>query len=483
MTARYAAGVDCSTQTTKVIVVDIDTGRAVALGKAANIVHRRGPASETDPQDWWTSLRQAVADTGRAGDIGALSIAAQQLGLVTLDAAHTPVRHAILWDDTRSGDAAVMLHDQLGGARHWAERVGTPPQAGFTIASWAWLRGAEPANAARTAHIRLPHDYLTERLCGAAITDRGDASGTGWWSSHTNAYVPDVLALEAVALTSEMLPEVLAPDQQAGTVRPSAAAEIGLPAGIPVGTGTGDNMGAALALGIDIGQPVISLGTSGTAYVRSQSPSQDAEGRIFSFASTSGDYLPLACTLNATLAVDHMATLLGIDREDVASGTDAVVLPYFNGERLPAYPNARGSILGLDGTVSAQELLLATYQGAAFSLLQSIELLDCFGSGIDPEAPVILVGGGAQGPVWQETVKRLTGRPLLLPDSEEHVAWGAAAQAAGLLTGEPAIEVARRWKISGGARHDPVPRDTALLDHLNAIKSAMHGVNDQKLFL
>jgi len=482
MTARLAAGVDCSTQTTKVIVVDVDTGEAVALGKAPNIVQREGQASETDPHDWWSSLRTACADTGRSHDVGALSIAAQQLGLVTLDAAHTPVRNAILWDDTRSGEAVMMLHDQLGGARHWAERVGTPPQAGFTVASWAWLKAAEPASAERTAHIRLPHDYLTERLTGNAITDRGDASGTGWWSSHTNAYVPEVLALDAVAITLDMLPRVLEPDQQAGTVRVSAAAEIGLTTGIPVGTGTGDNMGAALALGIDIGQPVISLGTSGTAYVRSRSPSKDHDGRIFSFASTSGDYLPLACTLNATLAIDHMATLLGIDREDVASATDAVVLPYFNGERLPAYPNARGSILGLDGTVSAQELLLATYQGAAFSLLQSIELLDNFGSGIDPDAPIILVGGGAQGPVWQETVKRLTGRPLLLPDSEEHVAWGAAAQAASLLTGESAIEIARRWKISDGARPDPVPRDTALLDHLTTIKSEMHGVNAQKLF-
>jgi xylulokinase len=476
------AGVDCSTQATKVVVVDAASGRAVASGRCANKVLRRGPSSETDPHDWWDALRDAIAATGCGPSIGAVSIAAQQLGLVTLDGAHRPLRPAVLWDDTRSAHAAERLQEALGGPAAWAELVGTQPMAGLTVASWAWLRQAEPETAAATQHIRLPHDYLTERLTGQAVTDRGDASGTGWWSGRRETYVDEVLALSEVALDERLLPRVLAHDAPAGQVRRAAAQDLGLRPGIPVGCGTGDNMAAALALAMDPGVPVISLGTSGTAYVRSARAAADPSGQVFADASASGDQLPLTCTLNATLAVDNIARLLGLARDDVAARTGTVVMPFLSGERLPNFPHARGGILGIDHETTPQEVLLAAYEGVAYSLVQSLEALHRHSSGVDPAAPIILVGGGSKGAIWQQTIARLSGRPLVVPEAEELVAWGAAAQAAAAISGEAPIDVARRWNVSAGRMVDRLPIDADAIARIARVRDAAVEVNRRELF-
>ena len=408
-------------------------------------------------------------------------MAAQQLGVVTLDADRSPLRRAILWDDTRSAHAAEELRQALG-AEGWAEAVGTQPIAGLSVASWAWLRSAEPAVAEKTAHIRLPHDFLTEWLTGNGVTDRGDASGTGWWSGRRESYVAEILELPGVRIDESMLPRVLGPDDPAGEVTLEAAARTGLAAGIPVACGTGDNMSAALALGITPGTPVISLGTSGTAYARSSHASADPTGTVLADASASGDYLPLTCTLNATLAVDNLARILGLNREDVAERTRIVVMPYLSGERLPDYPYARGTIAGIDHATTAGEILLAALEGVAYSLVQSIDTIGAHSSGIDPLAPIILVGGGAKGKIWQRVIGRISGRELLVPHTEELVAWGAAAQAAALLAGESGVDVARRWKIADGDRLPPCPLDHEAIDRISQVTKAAHELNSSKVF-
>jgi xylulokinase len=193
------AGVDCSTQTTKVVVVDPDEGRILAVGAARHTVSGTGGARETDPREWWAALRAALAQTGLGPEIAALSVAGQQHSLVVLGADGEPVRPAMLWNDTRSAPEAAELVEALGEA-HWAETTGSRPTAAFTVTKWAWLRHHEPAIAAATAAVRLPHDYLTERLTGSGVTDRGDASGTGWWSSSSGGYAEDLLALPALDL-------------------------------------------------------------------------------------------------------------------------------------------------------------------------------------------------------------------------------------------------------------------------------------------
>jgi xylulokinase len=476
---QFVAGVDCSTQATKVLVVAPDDGRIVASGRAPHEVTGSGGARETDPAVWWEALRAALAETGQAGAVGAISVAGQQHGLVVTDGDGRPLRPAVLWNDTRSAREAAELREALG-AEAWAERVGLVPVPSFTVTRWAWLRRVEPQVAAATRSIRLPHDWLTERLCGRGATDRGDASGTGWWSTRDERYADEVLALPAVELDAAVLPAVLGPREPAGEVSAAAAEALGLPAGALVGPGTGDNMGAAVGLGLRPGEPVISLGTSGTAYAAMSERAVDPSGLIAGFADATGGFLPLAATLNCTLAVDRVAEWLGLDRETAAAASGAVVvLPYLDGERTPNLPRASGTVAGLRHDTTSGEILLAAYEGAVASLVEALELLGSVGSGLDPSAPVVLIGGGARGPVWQRTVARLAGRTVQVPDADELVALGAAAQAAACLTGEAPEEVARRWDTRRGKTIEPPGEpDTETLARIRATREAARALLD-----
>ena len=457
------AGVDCSTQSTKVVVVDADSGEIVGLGQASHAVTGTGGARETHPDVWWEALRAAVAQTGLAGEVSAISVAGQQHGLVCLDKAGVPIRPAMLWNDTRSASDAVRLVEALGGATTWAARIGVVPVASFTATKWAWLRRREPQTVALTAAIRLPHDYLTERLSGAGVTDRGDASGTAWWSTESEAYVGSVLDLPELSLPEELLPRVLWPDETAGPLTPAAAAATGLRAGIIVGPGTGDNMGAALGLGLEPGAPVLSLGTSGTVYLVSTSRSADPTGSVAGFADATGRFLPLAATLNCTLAVDRMAAWLGLSRDDVAPSNGVVVLPYFDGERTPNLPGAAAAILGLRHDTDPRSILMATYEGAVMGLLDAMQTIDACSSGVDPNAPLTLIGGGAKGATWQQVARRLSGRPVRVPAAGELVAIGAAAQAAAVLRKVQPQTVAAAWHTDDGILLESLQRDDEVI--------------------
>ncbi|MEU8516006.1 xylulokinase [Kitasatospora sp. NPDC048722] len=447
---RVVIGVDSSTQSTKALAVDIDTGAVVGEGRAQHTVST-GAGRESDPEQWWEALGAAAAGTGWADRAAAVSVAGQQHGLVTLDAAGRPVRPAVLWNDVRSAPQAAELRDALG-AVEIARRTGSVPTAAFTAPKWAWLRAHEPAAADRVAAVRLPHDFLTERLTGEAVTDRGDASGTGWWGP--DGYDRDLLA--RIGLDPALLPQVLPAGARAGVVRP------GLPLreGAPVATGTGDNMAAALGLGLLPGQPVLSLGTSGTVYAVGRTRPTDPSGTVAGFADALGGWLPLACTLNCTLAVDRFAALLGRGREEVEDGGTAVVLPYLDGERTPDLPGASGLVHGLRHDTTRGQLLQAAYDGAAHALLAALDgVLRAGGEDPEGDEPLLLIGGGARGPAWQRTVLRLSGRAVQVPAAQELVALGAAAQAAALLTGEPADAVARRWRTAEGPVLEAVKKD------------------------
>jgi xylulokinase len=463
------AGVDSSTQATKVLVVDADDGSVVASGRAPHGVAGEAGARETHPDDWWQALAAALRGTRRAGEVAAIAVAGQQHGLVALDAAGRPLRPAMLWNDTRAAPDAAALVRALGADR-WAELMGAVPVASFTVAKWAWLRRLEPQVAAAARAVHLPHDHLNLRLTGQAATDRGDASGTCWWSTATGRYAQQVLELPAVRLDPDLLPPVLGPSDRAGEVSAAAAAELGLPAGAAVAPGSGDNMGAALGLGAGPGAPVLSLGTSGTAFAVSEARPADPTGIVAGFADAAGRFLPLACTLNATLAIDRLAGWLGLDREAVEPGGEVVVLPWLDGERTPNLPHAAGSIEGLRHDTTPGQILRAAYEGAVAGLLDALDAIDAAGSGLDPHAPLMLVGGGAQGAAWRETVRRLGGRPVLVPRATELVALGAAVQAAAVLAGEQPADVARHWDTSAGELLDPLERDTAALERVAAAR-------------
>jgi xylulokinase len=455
-------GVDSSTQSTKVLVVDTATGTVVARGQAPHVVTAD---HDSDPEQWWQALTDAVEQCGPAArQAAAVSVAGQQHGLVTLGADDRPVRNALLWNDTRSAPQRDRLIEELGGAAAWAERTGSVPAASFTVTKWAWLAEHEPAAAAATRAVRLPHDYLTGRLTGQGVrggtTDRGDASGSGWWSTATESY--DEATLAHVGLDPALLPRVVGAGEAAGTVRSG----LPLPEGILVAAGTGDNMAGALGLGLDAGRPVLSLGTSGTVYAVTGRRPTDPTGIVAGFADARRGWLPLACTLNCTQAVDRFAALLGLDREATEPGGTAVVLPFLDGERTPDLPYASGLVHGLRHGTTGGQVLQAAYDGAVFALLRALDLV--LDDTADPAEPILLIGGGARGTAWRETVRRLSGRPVRVPRAEELVALGAAAQAAGVLLGRDPAAVARDWDTAAGADYAAVPRDEAALTRLAA---------------
>ena len=474
------AGIDCSTQSTKALIVEADSGEVVALGRASHVVTGTGGARESDPEGWWIALRDALAETGRAGDIAAISIAGQQHGMVVLDGDGRPLRAAKLWNDTESAPDALALKEALGGSDWWARQVGLVPVASFTATKWAWLQRVEPGIASATAAIRLPHDFLTERLCGRGASDRGDASGTGWWSTATEGYVDEVL--DHLSLDQALLPDVLGPNQEAGTVTRQAASFVGVPAGTPVGPGTGDNAGAAVGLGLPAGVPVISLGTSGTVFMVSESRIVDPSGTVAGFADATGRFLPLAATLNCTLAVDRVAAWFGLDRDEVPGHTKVVVLPFFDGERTPNLPNATASIVGLRHSTDPGQILLGAYQGVVLSLLDALDVIDRNSSGIEADAPLVLVGGGAKGATWRNVVQSLSGRAVQIPEADELVALGAASQAASLLTGAGPDEMARRWNTRRGILLDPVPRDDETRKRIIRVRELTAELNSQARF-
>ena len=469
---RLVAGVDCSTQSTKILLVDPDTGEVVARGQASHLVTGTDGARESDPRGWWSAVRDALAETGRAREVGAISVAGQQHGLVVLDADGEPLRDASLWNDTRAAADAERLTEELGAER-WASLTGLRPNASFTVSKWAWLRRTEPEVAAAARAVQLPHDYVTGRLTGAAATDRGDASGTGWWSPTTGAYEPAILDHPSVALDDGLLPRLLGPRELAGEVTSAVAAELGLTSGTVVGPGTGDNMGAAIGLGLGVGQTAMSLGTSGTIFAVSERPTADPTGVVAGFADATGRFLPLACTLNCTLAVDRTAAWLGLDRDDVAPAGSVVVYPYLDGERTPDLPGAAGTILGLRHTSTSQQILMATYEGAAAALLEALDAIGTAVGGLDDDAPLMLVGGGARGRTWVDVVRRLSGRPVLIPDADELVAIGAAVQATAAWRDEDPAAIARRWGTAAGRLLDPLPRDDERLERIAAFRGAI----------
>jgi xylulokinase len=431
------AGVDSSTQSCKVVVVDADTGQVIRSGRAA---HPNG--TEVAPAAWWDALLAAIADAGGLGDVAAVSIGGQQHGMVALDADGEVIRDALLWNDTRSGGSAEALRDEIG-REAYAARTGLVPVASFTASKLRWLRDAEPENAARVAAVALPHDWLTWRLRGFGAgadlteltTDRSDASGTAYWSPATGDYDHELLV--AALGHDAILPRVLSPAELAGVT-----VELpGVPAGIPVGAGAGDNAAAALGLGARAGDVVVSIGTSGTVFAVTDRPVTDPTGTIAGFADAGGAFLPLVATLNAAQVVDTVAALLGVDHAEFGRlaltappGAEGVILvPYFVGERTPDLPDATASLSGLTyPTTTRANLARAAIEGMICGIAAGLDAVVAAGVAVDR---VLLIGGGARLDATQQIASEVLGMPLTVVPPAEYVALGAAAQAAWALTG------------------------------------------------
>jgi xylulokinase len=444
MSELLVAGVDSSTQSTKVEIRNLDSGEVVARGSAPH-PHTTPPRSEQDPATWWTAFEAAWVAVG-APSVAAISVGGQQHGMVVLDSDRQVIRPAKLWNDTESApDAGWLLKQLPGGAADWAAAVGSVPVAAFTATKLSWLHRTEPDSWARLAHVVLPHDWmtmqLTGQLTGQLVTDRGDASGTGYWSPSVGEYRWDLLKIIDADLDwSSVVPRVAA-----------AAEVVGEWNGARVACGTGDNMAAALGLGLSAGVAVLSLGTSGTAYTVSDLPTADPSGLVAGFADATGRYLPLACTLNATKVTDAVAALLGVDVAEFdrlalaapAGAGGMTMLPYFDGERTPNLPKATGLLAGIRSDVSRAELARAAVEGVVCGLLDALDALRAHAS----VTSVLLVGGGARGEAYRHVVAELCDLPVAVADAEQAVATGACVQAAAVALGVSHAEVAANWGL------------------------------------
>ena len=443
------AGVDSSTQSCKVLIRDLSSGVIVRVGRATHPV-----GTEVDPEYWWTALQGAIADAGGLADVAAISIGGQQHGMVVLDLTGRVIRPALLWNDTRSAPAATALIEEVG-ASALATRTGSVPVASFTITKLRWLADAEPQNAAKVAAIALPHDWLTWRLRGFGpdnpvltelITDRSDASGTGYFNAATNAYDRDLLS-RALRRDADdiVLPAVLTPDGS----RTIAVSSIAFPAHLLIGAGAGDNAAAAFGLGTGTGDVVVSIGTSGTVFGVTDTPAHDETGTVAGFADAAGGFLPLVATLNAARILDATATLLGVDHTEFGRlalsakpGADGLVLvPYFEGERTPNLPNATGSLLGLTLTsATPPNLARAAVEGLLCGLAAGLDAITAHGV---VAKRLLVIGGGARNPAVAAIAAQVFDLPVVIPEPAEYVAVGAARQAAWALTGEKP-----RWPVA-----------------------------------
>ncbi|WP_435770082.1 xylulokinase [Nocardioides sp. SYSU DS0651] len=440
-------GVDSSTQSTKAVLVDADDGTVVEQRTAPH-----PPGTEVDPRAWLEAYDAATA--GLRERAAAVAVAGQQHGLVAVDADGHPVRDALLWNDTRSAPQAAQLVAELGGPQACADLLGSVLVASFTVTKLRWLRDHEPDRAGRVHRVLLPHDYVSLHAAAPGtrpFTDRGDASGTGYYAAREGAWRHD---LAAAALGHDVdLPEVVAPGAVAGRTRDGAV----------LAAGTGDNMGAALGLSLTSDDVLVSIGTSGVASTVSPSPVADGTGTVTGFADASGGFLPMVTTINAAGILDLQARWLDVDHAGLAAlalraeaGAGGVtVLPYYGGERTPDRPDAVGTWTGLTPATTRADLARASFEALLCSLADAVDALVA-ATGAEPRR-VLLVGGATRSDAVRALAPAILGREVVLPEPGEYVARGAARQAAWALAGSAAPP---EWPLptAGVLTADPTPR-------------------------
>ncbi len=460
MARRVFLGIDCGTQSTKTIVMEADTERILGIGRSAHELIQGADGTREQHPDWWTyalvaSVREALAEAGPA-DVAGIGVSGQQHGLVCLDASHSPVRSAKLWNDTTAAAECDLLTDRVGGRHSALALTGNSFLTGYTAPKVLWLRLHEPEVYASTRHFCLPHDYLNLWLTGEYATEPGDASGTAYFDVRARRYSQPVLAaIDPDRDWARTLPRVVDSLSIVGRLRSEVADLIGLPRGIPVSGGGGDNMCAAIGVGaVGEGPVVVSLGTSGTAFAYSAQPAVDPRGEAAAFCDSTGGWLPLVCTLNCTVATDWVRGLFGLDHQGFelalarspAGASGLTFLPHLGGERTPNCPSGSGVFMGVRADHGSDDFVRAVAEGVTFGLKYALDALRR--SGVRP-SEITLVGGGAASDGWAQLCADIFGLPVRRPPQTEAAALGAARQARWAVDGAPVKSQAdggRRWE-------------------------------------
>ena len=442
-------GIDIGTQSVKAVFYDFEARQIAFIGSAPLDLHQTDDGVAEQRAEWWVeALRKATASVERSvrESIVAVGVSGQQHGFVPIDRSGEVLIPAKLWCDTSTSAECDRIMEAFGGREACIAEAGNPVLPGYTASKIRWFRDAHPDLYARMDTILLPHDYLNFHLTGERCMEAGDASGTGFLEIRTRDWSGKMLrAIDPDRDLRERLPEVRLDNGPIGTLSADAAQDIGLPAGIPVAIGGGDNMMGAIGTGnVTPGVVTISLGTSGTVYAYSDRPVIDRDGDVAAFCSSTGGWLPLLCTMNCTVGTELVRRMLGIDIASLEAQLAAarrgaggiVTVPFFNGERTPDLPQAKACITGLDTRNARPEnLLRSVVEGATFALRHGLDRL--IELGIDAEE-VVLTGGGAKSGTWRQIVADVCNAPVTVLKNEEGAAFGAALQALAMLEGENA---------------------------------------------
>ena len=442
--AKTVVGIDLGTQSLKVIFYDFSKRIIVASASAKlELLQGDDGTAEQQADRWLEALYDALGrvDASIRSSAVAVGVSGQQHGFVAVDkngAVLVPVK---LWCDTSTVRECEEIMQALGGAEQCVSKVGNPIAAGFTASKIRWMAKHHPSLYEQLDSIMLPHDYLNFHLTGERAMEAGDASGTGFLDIRSRFWSQEMLnAIDGDRDLSECLPKVQTEAGIMGVIRPEVADKTGLPAGIPVSSGGGDNMMGAIGTGnVSTGKVTMSLGTSGTVYAYSDQPVIDPRGEIAAFCSSNGGWLPLMCTMNCTVSTELMRVLLKVDLErverQVSSARPAceglITLPFFNGERTPNLPYAKAAVIGLDSRNSRPEnLLRSAMEGATFALRYGLERMQQLGIESDE---IVLTGGGMNSATWRQVVADVCRAPVAVLEQDEGASFGAAMQALSVL--------------------------------------------------
>ena len=465
----YFIGVDLGTSACKFLLMDEKGAILNVVSEDYDVEFPHPGWSQQNPADWWAAVRRgipALLAGHDASKVAGIGCGGQMHGLVALDADDEVIRPAILWNDGRTVEQVRYLNEEVGVEKllSW---TGNIAYAGFTAPKILWMRDEEPENYARIAHVMLPKDYVNHLLTGVYATDVSDASGMLLLDVATRAWSAPML--ELCGLTAGQLPAVHESYEAIGTLLPEVAAELGLPGGVVVCAGAGDNAAAAVGTGcVGAGAMNVSLGTSGTVFIPTAGFSPVGD-RIHSFCHADGGWHLMGCILsaascNAWWAGDILGTddfageQAGIDAAD-ASLDLPYFLPYLMGERSPHNDTlARGAFVGMCMSTTRADMTRAVLEGVAFAIRDSVEIARSLG--VDVAASTVC-GGGAKSPLWLQMLANVLGIELRLPATEQGPGYGGALLAAVAAGVYPDVAAACDAVVSVRATVEPDPAAVA----------------------
>jgi len=447
MSRDLVAGVDSSTQSCTIVLRRLEDGAFVVQARRLH-PPTTPPLSEQPPKAWWQAFKGVLDDLADyVPRIAAISIGGQGHGLVMLDEDGTALRDAKLWNDTQSAPDAMRLREMFT-PREWVRRTGSLPAPALTLSKLAWTQRHYPELLKRLRHILLPSGYLLFSLTGRAVTERGDASGTGYFNPFENRWEPQLASLAVPDMDWQcVLPDIVDSSAAVGLVKNVAELE-----GVVAGAGTGDNMAAALGLVPRSGDVVMSFGTSGTVYGRTKTGVYDESGVVNGYADAADAFLPMVTVLNCAKVLDafrrvlnvdiHTFNALALESEPGAGG--CVLVPYLDGERTPNLPDVTGMLLGLRSDVTQGQIARAVVEGVLCNMLEGWEHLKR--NGLEDKGRLIITGGASRSSACRQILADLSGREIWSCDVVETAAAGAAVQAAAALTGRKTIDIAQEWQ-------------------------------------